>query len=74
MTKCLNLLYRSNKRFNETYIALWISSLRLPQLEVDSPEVVRRASLGWKLSEHDEALTNSVEALWRKAKAWPVEV
>lgn len=73
MTKCLNLLYRSNKRFNETYIALWISSLRLPQLEVDSPEVVRRASLGWKLSEHDEALTNSVEALWRKAKAWPVE-
>lgn len=73
MTKCLNLLYRSNKRFNETYIGLWISSLRLPQLEVDSPEVVRRASFGWKLSEHDEALTNSVEALWRKAKAWPVE-
>ncbi len=73
MTKCLNLLYRTNKRFNETYIGLWISSLRLPQLEVDSPEVVRRASIGWKLSEHDEALTNTVEALWRTAKAWPVE-
>lgn len=73
MTKCLNLLYRSNKRFNETYIGLWISSLRLPQLEVDSPEVVRRASLGWKLSEHDEVLSNTVEALWRQAKAWPVD-
>lgn len=73
MTKCLNLIYRTNKRFNETYVGLWISSLRLPQLEVDSPEVVRRASFGWKLSEHDEALTSTVEALWRKAKAWPVE-
>lgn len=73
MTKCLNLLYRSNKRFNETYIGLWISSLKLPHLEVDSPEVVRRASSGWKLSENDEGLSNTVEALWRKAKAWPVD-
>ncbi|KPC02136.1 UvrD-helicase domain-containing protein (plasmid) [Pseudomonas amygdali pv. lachrymans] len=73
MTKCLNLLYRSNKRFNETYIGLWISALRLPQLEVDSPEVVRRASFGWKLSEHDDGLSDTVEALWRKAKAWPVD-
>lgn len=73
MTKCLNQLYRSNKRFSEIYQALWAASLRLPALEVDSPEVVKRAPLGWKLSEFDAELCDTVENLWTLAKAWPIE-
>lgn len=73
MTKCLNQLYRSNKVFAEIYQELWAAALRLPRLEVDAPEVVKRAPLGWKQSEVDTELCDSVEGLWRKAKAWPID-
>ncbi len=73
MTKCLNLLYRSNKAFAALYQDLWKASLRLPRLEVDDDEVVKRAPLGWRLSEFDEQLSDVVEGLWRSAKAWPFE-
>lgn len=73
MARCLNHLYRGNKRFSELYIALWSASLKLPHLEVDDEEVVKRAPMGWKLSEFDEELSDAVERLWCSAKAWPLD-
>lgn len=73
MSSCLNLLYRTNKRFADLVQDLFGASLQIPDLGVDSPEVIKRAPLAWKLSAFDTELCDTLEALWKKAGMWPLE-
>lgn len=73
LTKCLRDLFRSNRSFAELYLELWLDSLALAPLEVDTPEVVKRAPFGWKLADEDDDLCDAVEKVWRSAGAWPID-
>ncbi|EPG3543998.1 hypothetical protein ACEP6V_19660 [Pseudomonas aeruginosa] len=66
-------LYRSNPRYAELVVGLFRQSMLLEPLEVDHPDVVKRAAIGWKLSQHDQDLCEKVETLWKEAGAWPLD-
>lgn len=73
MRRCFQSLYLSNKKFSELARKLFAESLLVERLEVDAMEVIRRAPIGWKLSEVDDEVCDAVEALWRRSGHWPLE-
>lgn len=73
MKACFQDLYRANKRFAELVIALYGQSTLVERLEVDNPEVIKRAPMGWNISQSDDELCDCIEGLWRNAHKWPLE-
>lgn len=73
MQSCFQQLYRVNKKFADLVIALYGQSTLVERLEVDNPEVIKRAPMGWNISHSDEELCECVEGLWRNARKWPLE-
>lgn len=73
MWKCFQDLYKTNRRFAELVLAMFAESARVEPLDVDNPEVVKRAPMGWAISDSDGELCDCVEALWRNAGMWPLE-
>ncbi|HHH9441287.1 TPA: hypothetical protein ACP32N_003224 [Pseudomonas aeruginosa] len=73
LQSAINALYRSNSRFAELITGLYRQSLLLPPLEVDHPDVKKRAAIGWTLSQQDLDICDKVEGLWKGARAWPLE-
>ncbi len=69
----ISALYRINSRFAELMTGLYRQSLLLEPLEVDHPDVKKRAAIGWALSQQDQDLCEKVEGLWKAAGAWPLE-
>ncbi|WP_370601752.1 hypothetical protein [Pseudomonas nitroreducens] len=69
----ISALYRSNSRFAELMTGMYRQSLLLEPLEVDHPDVKKRAAIGWTLSQQDQDLCEKVEGLWKAAGAWPLE-
>lgn len=72
MARCFTTLYQANKRFAELVQKLFAESCLVDRLEVDAPEVIKRAPFAWKLSAVDPEICDAVEGLWKKAGAWPL--
>lgn len=73
LDSALDELYRSNARVADLVVGLFRQSLILRPIEVDHPDVVKRAAIGWQLSQCDTDLCEKLEALWKKAESWPLE-
>ncbi|MBD1586417.1 UvrD-helicase domain-containing protein [Pseudomonas typographi] len=65
-------LAAADPHFASLIEALRRQALHLPRLGTDHPDVRKRAAVMALAAKRDEALCQSVEALWRAAGAWPL--
>jgi superfamily I DNA/RNA helicase len=73
----LNLCYRdllaSDERFAELLDLMRRDALQLTRLERDHPDVQKRAAVTELAAKRDEELCDSIEDLWFRAGAWPIQ-
>ncbi|MDB6050647.1 MAG: helicase UvrD [Pseudomonas sp.] len=69
---CYRDLYASNERFREVMAPLYRQSLQLKELERDHPDVQKRITVTELSAKRDEELCDTIEDLWIRAKAWPI--
>lgn len=70
---CYRDLYASNERFREVMGPLYRQALQLKELERDHPDVQKRVTVTELSARRDEALCDTIEDLWIRAKAWPIK-
>ncbi|NWB26872.1 UvrD-helicase domain-containing protein [Pseudomonas gingeri] len=73
LNACYHRLYRDEPRFREILVPLYRHALQLKELEQDHPDVQKRMAVTELASRRDEELCDTVEDLWFRAGAWPIE-
>ena len=66
-------LFQSEARFRDLIKPLSRHALQLKELERDHPDVQKRVAVTELAAQRDVELCDSVENLWRQAKAWPIK-
>ncbi|AMB84852.1 DNA helicase UvrD [Pseudomonas agarici] len=73
LNACYHRLYRDEPRFRDVLVPLYKQALQLKELEQDHPDVQKRMAVTELASRRDEELCDTVEDLWFRAGAWPIE-
>lgn len=70
---CYRDLYAREPRFRELIAPLCRQARQLRELERDHPDVQKRMAVTELSAKRDAAWCDTVEGLWRRAGAWPIE-
>lgn len=70
---CYRDLYASNERFREVMAPLYRHAMQLKELDRDHPDVQKRVAVTELSSKRDEELCDTIEDLWIRAGAWPIQ-
>jgi superfamily I DNA/RNA helicase len=73
MNLCYRDLLASDERFAELIDLMRREALQLTRLERDHPDVQKRAAVTELAAKRDEDLCDSIEDLWFRAGAWPIQ-
>ena len=73
MNLCYRDLMAGDERFAELIDLMRREALQLTRLERDHPDVQKRAAVTELASKRDEELCDSIEDLWFRAGAWPIQ-
>jgi superfamily I DNA/RNA helicase len=73
MNLCYRDLLTTDERFAELVDLMRRDALQLTRLERDHPDVQKRAAVTELAAKRDEELCDSIEDLWFRAGAWPIQ-
>ncbi|WP_047304664.1 UvrD-helicase domain-containing protein [Pseudomonas fluorescens] len=73
LNACYQALYRSDERFRLALKPLARHALQQRELERDHPDVQKRVAVTELAAKRDEELCDTVEDLWLRAGAWPIQ-